>query len=57
MKSGISIIKKPKEWEWVYKSWKAKDITGIRAMELLDIKKDTLYAFVREEREKEKESV
>lgn len=54
---GRPIIKKPKEWEWIYKSWKAKDITGIKAMELLDIKKDTFYAFVREEREKEKESV
>lgn len=38
----------PKDWEEVYKNWKAKEITGVKAMEQLELKKNTFYKLVKE---------
>ena len=39
----------PDNWEEVYAEWKNKDITAVRAMELLGLKPNTFYKFVREQ--------
>lgn len=46
---GRPTIQKPKDWSWVYKSWKDGDITATKAMELLELKRDTFYKFVKQE--------
>ena len=38
----------PKEWEYVYKRWKAKEVTAVKAMEQLGLKKNTFYKLVKE---------
>lgn len=47
--NGKVLIKKPTNWKEVYTKWKAKEITGLKAMELLNLKKDIFYKFVKEE--------
>lgn len=37
----------PAEWETVYKTWKAGEITAVQAMEKLDLKKSTFYNLVK----------
>lgn len=38
----------PTNWGEVYNSWKAKEITGAKAMELLQLKRTTFYKLVKE---------
>ncbi|MDJ8959864.1 recombinase family protein [Clostridium perfringens] len=37
----------PGNFKEVYKKWKAKDITGVKAMELMELKKNTFYNLVK----------
>lgn len=38
----------PKEWDIYYKKWKDKEISGVQAMEILGLKKNTFYKLVKE---------
>ena len=38
----------PSNWVEVYEDWKDKKITGVKAMELLELKKNTFYKLVKE---------
>ncbi|MBU3098419.1 MULTISPECIES: recombinase family protein [Clostridium] len=38
----------PKEWKKVYKDWKAEEITAVKAMEQLGLKKNTFYKLVKQ---------
>lgn len=38
----------PKEWQEVYKQWKAEEITAVKAMEQLELKKNTFYKLVKQ---------
>lgn len=38
----------PTTWEEIYKSWKAGDITATKAMEMLELKRNTFYRLVKE---------
>ena len=43
----------PELWEWYYSQWKSGDITAVKAMELLNLKKNTFYKLVKEYENKE----
>lgn len=43
----------PTNWNTVYNSWKAKEITGAKAMELLQLKRTTFYKLVKEYEEEQ----
>ena len=59
-KEGIAIAKKegkykgrkkigfPSDWEEVYKQWKNREITGVKAMEMLNLKRNTFYKLIKE---------
>ena len=49
---GRPCIDYPKNWEEVYKQWKAKEITGVKAMELLSLKKNSFYKLIKKYEEK-----
>lgn len=51
---GRPKIQKPEQWEEIYRQWKDKKITAVAAMKVLDLKPNTFYNFVNEERENEK---
>lgn len=38
----------PNDWKNVYETWKSKEITAVKAMELLELKKTTFYKLVAE---------
>ena len=38
----------PQMWEWYYTQWKNGEITAVKAMELLELKKNTFYKLVKE---------
>lgn len=38
----------PNNWKQVYKEWKDKKISGVKAMELMNLKKNTFYKLVKE---------
>ncbi|MBS6006911.1 MAG: recombinase family protein [Clostridium baratii] len=38
----------PNNWKEVYKEWKDKKISGVKAMELMNLKKNTFYKLVKE---------
>ena len=40
---------KPENWNEVYTDWKAKKITAVKAMQILELKPNTFYKFVQEE--------
>lgn len=42
---------KPNNWNEVYTRWVNKEITAVKAMEILDLKPNTFYKFVNEEKE------
>ena len=44
---GRPVMVVPKNWDTVYASWKAGEITAKKAMELTDIKKSSFYKLVR----------
>ena len=41
---------KPDNWNEIYTRWVKKEITAVRAMELLNLKPNTFYKFVANER-------
>ena len=43
----------PDNWNKVYKQWKHKDISGVQAMKLMDLKKTTFYKLVKQYEELE----
>ncbi len=43
---------KPDNWESVYKMWQKRDITAVKAMDILGLKANTFYKFVSEENKK-----
>lgn len=48
---GRPKAQKPDNWDEVYTKWKSKLITAVKAMELLNMKPNTFYKFVKEEKE------
>ena len=50
---GRKKIKKPDNWQEVYSDWLTRKITGKKACELLNLKPNTFYNFVNEEKRKE----
>lgn len=48
---GRKKIKKPDNWKEVYSNWSCRKITAKKACELLNLKTNTFYNFVKEERE------
>lgn len=48
---GRKKIKKPDNWQEVYNNWLIRKITGKKACELLKLKPNTFYNFVKAERE------
>lgn len=45
---GRKLIKRPKNWEPVYSSWKNGDITAVEAMHRTKLKKTTFYRLAKE---------
>ena len=50
---GRKKIKKPNNWQEVYKDWSCRKITAKKACELLNLKPNTFYNFINEEKRKE----
>ena len=48
---GRKKIQKPNNWQEVYSDWSCRKITAKKACELLKLKTNTFYNFVKEERE------
>lgn len=48
---GRKKIEKPSNWHDVYREWSCRKITAKKACELLNLKTNTFYNFVKEERE------
>lgn len=49
---GRKKIDFPHNWEEVYNKWKTREITGTKAMELLELKRNTFYNLVKEYEDK-----
>jgi DNA invertase Pin-like site-specific DNA recombinase len=45
---GRPVMELPKEWDKLYKEWKAKKITAVAFMEKVNMKKPTFYKKVKE---------
>lgn len=52
VKFGRPTIKKPKNFEKIYNQWKNGEITATKAMQILNLKRNTFYKFAREQEEK-----
>ncbi|MCB2295659.1 recombinase family protein [Clostridium algoriphilum] len=46
---GRPKVEYPSNFKEVYKQWKQKNITGVKAMELLNLKKNTFYSLIKQE--------
>jgi DNA invertase Pin-like site-specific DNA recombinase len=57
IKFGRPPVPKPKDFDTVYKQWKNSEITATKAMQILNLKRNTFYKFAREQEEKIKETV
>ena len=44
---GRPSVEYPKNFKEVYSQWKSKDISGVKAMKILDLKKNTFYKLVK----------
>ena len=53
---GRKRIVKPDNWQDVYARWKRREITGMQAMQELDLKRNTFYNFVKQESTAEAEN-
>ncbi len=53
VKFGRPAIEYPENWEQVYISWKKREITAKKAMELLSLKRNTFYRLVQKYEEKQ----
>ncbi|MDU2094788.1 MAG: recombinase family protein [Clostridium perfringens] len=51
---GRKKIKQPSNFEEVYNKWKVRELTATKAMELLELKRNTFYKLVQEYEEKNK---
>lgn len=51
---GRKKIEFPSNWEEVYKQWKKREITGKKAMETLELKRNTFYKLIKDWEEKKK---
>ena len=49
---GRPKVQKPDQWDEIYQKWVDKEITAVAAMEVLNLKTNTFYNFVAQEREK-----
>lgn len=49
---GRKKIDFPHNWDEVYNKWKTREITGTKAMELLELKRNTFYNLVKEYEDK-----
>jgi DNA invertase Pin-like site-specific DNA recombinase len=49
---GRSEIGYPNNWEEIYPKWKSRELTGMKAMELLGLKKNTFYKLIKEYEDK-----
>lgn len=45
---GRKEIGYPENWSEVYSKWKSRELTGTKAMELLELKRNTFYKLVKE---------
>jgi len=45
---GRKKVEKPDNWGEVYPRWKSRELTAGKAMELLDLKRNTFYKLVKE---------
>lgn len=50
---GRPKIEKPVEWDIVYHQWTIGEITAVKAMKVLNLKRCTFYKFIKEEKEKD----
>jgi hypothetical protein len=51
VKFGRPSIQKPKDFEKVYHQWKNCEITATKAMQILNLKRNTFYKLVKEQKE------
>lgn len=51
-RTGRPKAKYPKDWKEVYSQWKQGEVTATKAMEKLDLKRNTFYKLVKEYEEK-----
>ncbi len=51
---GRPRIEYPDNFKEVYNKWKTKEITGIKAMELMNLKKNSFYNLIKKYESKEK---
>lgn len=49
--TGRPAAEHPHEWESIYKQWKNGQITAVKAMEILSLKKNTFYKLVKQHEE------
>ena len=49
---GKPKAEKPDNWGEIYTKWQAKEITAVKAMQMLTLKPNTFYKFAQEERKK-----
>ena len=47
--TGRPAAQKPENWDKVYACWKNKEITAVKAMEILNLKPNTFYKFAKEQ--------
>jgi DNA invertase Pin-like site-specific DNA recombinase len=45
---GRKEVEKPDNWDEVYPKWKNRELTAAKAMELMDLKRNTFYKMVKE---------
>lgn len=57
VKFGRPPIPKPKDFDTVYKQWKNSEITATKAMQIINLKRNTFYKFVKVQEEKNKETI
>ena len=48
---GRPKVQKPEQWDEIYQKWVNKQITAVKAMDVLGLKTNTFYNFVAQERE------
>ena len=50
--NGRPRVQKPEQWDEIYAQWVNKQITAVKAMDVLGLKTNTFYSFVAQERER-----
>jgi DNA invertase Pin-like site-specific DNA recombinase len=57
IKFGRPVVQKPKNFDEIYGKWKNSEITATKAMQILNLKRNTFYKFVKVQEEKNKETI